>query len=305
MSGGKPAVKEAKDHKSAAFVAKKLNDVKIEPIKQKGGSAKPVKGAKLFPEPYANIAIMAKKKSGKTTVVKKIIEECATKDTQVLVFCASFHKDKNWLAIQEWCDEHDVAIEGYTSLVVDGENKLEAELGDLKADPKEKGKPAAKPAAVNAYIEIDDEVGFIKAPAAAEKPPEEAKKPKSKFQPLDYIFVFDDIGDELKDKTIAQLLKTNRHWKSKVIVSTQYITDVAPAARRQFDYWLLFPKLSPQNLNMVRLSAGVPLEEEEFLDLYNQATAERYNFLYVDTQDVTYRHNFSTSLNPRASAAAE
>ena len=104
---------------------------------------------------------------------------------------------------------------------------------------------------------------------------------------------------------MAQLLKTNRHWKAKVIVSTQYITDIAPAARRQFDYWLLFPKLSPQNLAMVRLSAGLPLDEQEFIDLYNIATKDRYNFLYIDTNNVEYRHNFSVALTPHESAAAK
>src|SRR5690349_11275763 len=102
----------AKDAMTAAYDAKKLNNVKIEPLQQKGAGVKPAKGAALFAEPYANIAIMAKKKSGKTTVVKTIIQHCATKETQVLVFCSSFHKDKNWLAIQEWCDEHEVLIEG-------------------------------------------------------------------------------------------------------------------------------------------------------------------------------------------------
>lgn len=293
------AMAVAADEKKMAFQAKKLNNVKIKPIEQKGGAAKPVKGADLFAEPYANIAVLAKKKSGKTTVVKTIIERCATKDTRVLVFCASFHKDKNWLSIQEWCEDNDIDIQGFTSIVVEGENKLNAELEMLKF-AKEKDKKKSEEPTQN-LVEIDEELGFVKMPVEEKVPAPDMKPPrKSRYQPLDFIFVFDDIGDELKDKTVAQLLKTNRHWKSKVIVSTQYITDLAPASRRQFDYWLLFAKLSPANLEMVRLSAGLPLEEKEFLALYNQATKERYSFLYIDTNDVVYRRNFDTELSPPA-----
>ena len=293
---------DKKDHKEPAkFLAKKLGNggaLQIKPIQQKGGGAKPAKGAEIFEEPYANVGVLAKKKSGKTTVIKHIIERCATKDTTVLVFCSSFHKDKSWLAIQEWCDDHEIPIEGFTSLIVDGSNKLEEELGDLKAEPSkdEKKKKVPEP---KQYIEVDEEFGFVEVQKAPEAAPA-VRKRQSKFAPLDYIFVFDDLGDELRDKTVAQLLKTNRHWKAKVIVSTQYITDLAPASRRQFDYWLLFSKLSPKNLNMVRESAGLDLEEDEFVNLYNQATKRPYDFLYIDTRDMTYRCKFDTALAPAA-----
>ena len=288
-----------KDEKTdTKFSTKKLNDVKAEPIKQKGGSKKPAKGEKLFPEPYANICIMAKKKSGKTTVVKKIIEDCATKNTIVIVFCSSFHKDASWRAIEEWCDDHEIPIEGHTSLFdSDKNNLLEQELGDLK-EPKDDEKKAKAPP-IKRYIEIDDEHGFVEVlePVADAEP-----KPKreTKFTPLDYIFVFDDIGDELRHKTVSQLMKTNRHWKCKVVVSTQYMTDLAPSARRQFDYWLLFAKLSRQNLNVMRVSAGLDLEEDEFVELYSKATAKPYDFLYVDTRDMTYRIKFDTAIIPQS-----
>ena len=289
----------------AGFKAKRINNVEVKPIEQKGGAAKkPAKGAELFTEPYANICCLAKKKSGKTTVVKAIIEKCATKGTKVLVFCASFNKDKNWKAITEWCDDHEVEIEGFESLKDEhGTDILGERLWEFKQSDKKEEKKKHKPEPEKVYVEMDDvDVGYMRVPgaaAAAAAPAEpEKKKKQSKYAPLEWIIIFDDVGGEIRAKSVNELLKTNRHWKSKVIVSTQYVTDLEPAARRQFDYWLLFPKLSLKNLEMVRESAGLPLEEEQFVDLYHAGTPAPYNFLYVDTNELEYRRKFNVQLMP-------
>ena len=45
------------------------------------------------------------------------------------------------------------------------------------------------------------------------------KKPKKISQK--YLIIFDDISTELTNPHVSQLLKTNRHYKSKVIISSQ------------------------------------------------------------------------------------
>ena len=50
------------------------------------------------------------------------------------------------------------------------------------------------------------------------------EKPERKTKKIvpEYIFVFDDMSDELQNKNIATLLKKHRHFKTKIICSSIY-----------------------------------------------------------------------------------
>ncbi|EGG20060.1 hypothetical protein DFA_07177 [Cavenderia fasciculata] len=72
----------------------KINNVIVEPIKLPQ-PPKNVKGSELFNQLNANILVCAPKNSGKTVVIKKIIDECTNKQTNVLIFCATVHNDHN------------------------------------------------------------------------------------------------------------------------------------------------------------------------------------------------------------------
>src|SRR4051812_31180254 len=67
------------------------------------------------------------------------------------------------------------------------------------------------------------------------------KKPKpQKHVAPDIIFVLDDLSTELRYKSVATLLKSNRHYRCKVILSSQYLHDLEPQSIAQLDYMLLF-----------------------------------------------------------------
>ena len=46
---------------------------------------------------------------------------------------------------------------------------------------------------------------------------EPIERKQKKFSP-EYVFIFDDLGNDLRNRSITQLLKTSRHYKAKVIV---------------------------------------------------------------------------------------
>ena len=113
---------------------RKINNVEVIPPKlTMRKDPRPVLGERLFEEPYCNIGIIAKKKSGKTIVVSQIIKEKADKDTIVLAFCATVLKDPTWIAIRKWCDAKGIRFEGHSTLKegkIDYLAELLKKLGD-------------------------------------------------------------------------------------------------------------------------------------------------------------------------------
>ena len=126
---------------------------------------------------------------------------------------------------------------------------------------------------------------------------ENEKKPR-KYTP-EYFIIMDDLSNEIRHPSVGHLLKRNRHFRSKVIISSQYLHDLPPGSIQQLDYILLWPGIphkttGPENKlkkihNSLDLSISYPLFEK----LYDNATEEKYNFLYVDIRNEKYRHNFN------------
>ena len=231
-----------------------INEVKVRPIKVPQIGDGKFKGLDLFSEPYANIFLVGRKKSGKSSTIFKILQECCGKRTVVVIFCSTLHKDASWIHMQEWMDKKGIKHIGYTSL----ESHLQDLLDFLKRDNKE------------------DDDATAKAP--------------------EYMFIFDDIGGEIREKSVNELLKTNRHFKAKVIISSQNLKDIQPAARRQIDAWLLFPKLSVKVLADVHEAADLPITVDQFSLMYHQATEQPYHFLYFSSAGNDYRINFNEKI---------
>ena len=103
--------------KVPGFSTKKLNNevVKEVPLLE-AIDTRPVKGAALFPEIYANVFLCAKKKSGKTSCVYKIVKKCAGPKTKIVVFCSTLHKDKSWATIRALAEKRKWPFVGHTSL---------------------------------------------------------------------------------------------------------------------------------------------------------------------------------------------
>jgi hypothetical protein len=117
------------------------------------------------------------------------------------------------------------------------------------------------------------------------------RKPK-KLSP-EYIFIFDDLGNDLRHQSITQLFKTSRHYKAKVIVSSQYIHDLSNSCIKNLDYTLIFKSFNREKLLVLFEALDLSIDFELFEQLYLDATAEPFNFLYVDSRENTYRKNFN------------
>jgi hypothetical protein len=120
-----------------------------------------------------------------------------------------------------------------------------------------------------------------------------AKRPKEKAPKI--IFVMDDLSGELKSPSVTELLKKNRHFKCKVLLSSQYWNDISLPGRKQIDYALLFRGLlqSMDKLEEIYKNIDLAVPFETFVAIYRLCTAEKFNFMWIDVVNSEFRKNFS------------
>ena len=118
------------------------------------------------------------------------------------------------------------------------------------------------------------------------------KARKSKYQVCDYMIIFDDLSGELKSKSIVELLKKNRHYRTKIILSSQYMNDLKPECRKQIDLFLIFKGFNSKKLEEIHRDCDSSVPLETFIEVYKQATEKLYSFLFIETREDTLRMNF-------------
>ena len=124
------------------------------------------------------------------------------------------------------------------------------------------------------------------------KPPKEVienqeeksvKKRKSRKLSHEIIFIFDEQGSLLRNQKVTDLLKKNRHYKTKVIISSQYIHDLQPGALKQLDYMIVFGGQPEDKLKLIHKHLDLSFSFDMFHNIYKQATSKCFSFLYIYT----------------------
>lgn len=278
------------------FELEKINNYRVQLPKVGSGKGLKWKGKDLLEVQYWNFAIIGKKKSGKTSLIYTLIKNFCTKKTIVLFFVSTFNKDKSYDIIREYLEKKGIQFHGFTELKTDGvdnvQSFIEANKGD-KEDESDEEKEDEKEVKIN----VGCNFGPSSAAAAKKEPP---KKPKKKIDP-DYLLVFDDLSEELRSKSITALCKKNRHFKCKIILSSQSVKDLMPATWAQVDYVALFRHLNEESIESVWKRLQPYMNSEQFWGLYNEVTNEPRkdglnNFLIFDRDDETFRVNLDKKI---------
>jgi hypothetical protein len=279
------------------FETKRVSDQTIKVHKLKDNQLEP-KGKDWFSIVYSNIFLLAKKHSGKTTIIENILKKCSGVNTQFLFIASTINKDPSWIRIVKyWSKSHDVDY--YDELFDDeGNNIIDNFINEQKSIAEEnvqsgEGVKKIQPNQPiyqfkpnnNRLIKRINQIGGQlenKVEKQLENQVDNLEKKKSKLIIYpEFIIVIDDMGDMMRNPSIAQLLKTNRHYKAKVILSGQNITDLAPSSIRQLDYCLVFQKQPDEKILKLRENLGLTISKEDFLELYKNATEKPYSFLYI------------------------
>lgn len=278
---------------------KRVNQENIKPVRfvEEEKDKRPVKGADIFPEIYSNIFFCARKKSGKSCAIYHIIDKCSTTETRVIAFVSTLNRDPTWKAIQDLCEEKKIDFTGYTSIKDEStkEDILDTIVTALQVmhEDRKNGKADETSQPHNqqgkGIILTQDD---IPRRTKSGKP----KKPKEKAPEI--IFVFDDLSGELHAPSVTTLLKKNRHFKCKVLISSQYWNDISLPGRKQIDYVLLYRGLSESldKLNEIYKNCDLAVTFDVFLALYRFATASNFHFLYIDVFNSGFRKDFTHQL---------
>jgi hypothetical protein len=88
----------------------------------------------MIPELYANIYLVAHKKSGKTTCMFNILKECSDKDTKLVFFGATIYNDDSYKEIFKYFKKRGNPIVKYTSIVEDKVDRLKMLVDSLKGE---------------------------------------------------------------------------------------------------------------------------------------------------------------------------
>lgn len=283
-------------HKVSDATVKHRDAVKID---------KPVKGSDWFPEPYANIFLLAKKQSGKTTLIENILERTAGKRTQFIFVVSTIHKDPTWKRIVETWEEKGHDVYAYDDLYDGKENVIQdfidtqKEEGELELEQEENAK---KMSGSGVSTRPPPPIKFKITPTIpmvvqnmqdGGKSTPKPRKERSLYP--EWCIVLDDLGKGMRDQAVEQLLKTNRHFKSKVILSSQDLHDLTPASIRNLDYVLAFGRVPAEKMEKLRENLLLDIEPSQFAALYEDATRDKFNFLYISRSGGTdrFRKNFN------------
>ena len=281
----------AATEKVSKLATKKINNVKCQMIpSDREEDKRPIKGYEMIPNLYANIFLCAKKNKGKTTVIWNIINRCAGRDTAIVAFVSTLNNDTSWIKIREKCEERGLPFIGFTGIMSPDGDQLEALIESLQKKAGEEVESKDEKESVGIPGTTIIEYMPTPSPSAgsgSSKPPR-----RLPYRAPEYMIIMDDLSSELKKQSVAALLKKNRHFKTKVIISSQWLNDLPPEALRQINIMCLFQGFSISKLEEFHKKANLGIPLIDFVDMYNDATKEPYGFLYVDTDTGVYRNKF-------------
>ena len=265
---------------------KEINKISIKPVVHLALESHQILGYDYFPTLYSNIYICSRRRSGKTTLIYNILKHCVNKRTNVVFFCSTIHRDTTYKLILEMLEKRGINVMTYDHFLNGKENLLTGIIEELNNDLEAKEQEKIK----KDNDKLDPKPILHLFPK--DEPTERKERKPKKLSP-EYVFIFDDLGNDLRHASITQLFKTSRHYKAKVIVSSQYIHDLSNSCIKNLDYTLIFKSFNREKLLVLFEALDLSIDFEQFEQLYLDATAKPFNFLYVDSRDNTYRRNFN------------
>jgi len=243
-------------------------------------NSKPQKwrGDKIFNVRYWVTLILGKRKSGKSTLIYTLLTNFVTKKMVVLFFVPTFYKDDTYAVMREWLDKKGVAYRGFTDVIEDGVNQIDEFMkvnhGMDETQEKEKEE--------------------IKCPFVKFNDPAPRKKLDKPLPPPEYFLIFDDISNLLKNKSVCLLIKNSRHYRAKIILSTQSVVDISPQIYGQTDYLCMMKNLNRDSLEKIYERIEPPLDSlEEFEQLYHTVTNNKHDFLLFSRENDEFGINLS------------
>ncbi len=110
---------------------KQINNIHIAPVVHLAIKEEEIRGYDYFTNLYANIDVCAKRKSGKSTLIYNILNNCTGRRTNVVFFCSTINRDDTYKRILEMLEKQKIKTVCYDHFIQEKENILNTILREL------------------------------------------------------------------------------------------------------------------------------------------------------------------------------
>jgi hypothetical protein len=271
---------------------KTLNNIVIKPLVNTNNlDESKIKGGKYIPEVTPVVYICSRRKSGKTSVFAEINRKTTDKKTTFWLFVPTARVDPSWVQIIQILRDRGNTVNVFDSFMEGKTNILDEIITDLSSPEVEEDKPSVT-MTLQSVGTIHPKIVY---PGSDEKEKRKYEYKPKKEAPL-HCFCVDDNAGELKNTALLSLCKKNRHLKCSVYISSQYCNDLLPQTLKQVSFTILFRSHTREKLEHIHKMLDLSIDLEKFFDIYDYATSEAFNFLFIDMKNQTFRKNFSKEL---------
>lgn len=244
----------------------KINNLEVKPFINKK-KQKNILHKDLINIQYWCSILVGKKGSGKTSVWGNLILQTAIpKFTIIRIFSTTIQTDETMINILKTFEK----------------NKIEVELYDNLYNEKKEN------ILTKQFNEIQNEVEDLSKSIE-----------KSTISPVFYIYIIDDMSDVLRSKELGKFITRHRHIKSCICLSSQFYFHYSPEIRYNLNLLLIFGDIGLDVLKQIYNEKvnSKSLTFDKFLELYEDITKEKYNFMYINSDNLEIRKNFNYKIN--------
>lgn len=280
-----------------------LNNFKIKPIKGTGHqNEQNIRGKDLFDTPYANIAIIGPKAHGKTTIIYNIVEEICYKNN-VLIFSPTVHNDPSYKSmIKMLTDKKKCNVLSFDNFIDSktGVNHIKELVNLLEVKEKEKE-------IVKKIEKLEEKLpvcNFGDPPKKLEKPKEDKPEKPTKAKPLtaEYVIIYDDLGNHMRDSSLYDFIIRNRHYKCTNIMALHNAVNILPGTWNNINYILCLANIPEEKFLKIQEESDIKYPGENkknpiLYEAYKKATSEKYSFLYINRDTRELRKNFNKKID--------
>ncbi len=310
---------------------RKAKEIQWDIPKTKNETEKKFKGSDLLPYRWFNIYICAKRRSGKTVTIYNLLKKFAKSNTVVLFFVSTIYNDENYDAMRKFLDQKQIPYEEHTSIRDEaGQNQVRAFIRVLQEEKAaeqatkamQRNAKKMRPENILHYTDLGAQSvwferpreKFVELPDEKERPQvwkserdllntayerterEDAampkKVPKKPKEDPEYIIIFDDLGDELRDRAVVELMKRSRHFRCKVIVSSQNLFDLPSQGINQLSYAIIFKNMPLDKVEKMREKLTLDIPPDKMTKLYLEHTKKPFDFILLDILKDQIRYKF-------------
>ncbi len=239
---------------------------------------KPFRGSDWIPTKFPNCYACSLKGSGKTTVLINILHHMMGKNTKIILCSPTASLDPTWKSTIKKLEDSGRSVTVFDGITEDKNNFIDDFLQMAKEDASEDTVEDTVILQRRGGLDIN---GSTVGGAVTKIVIPAVKVKVIKYDTPEYIIILDDCGNETRNKAVTQLMKTNRHYKTLVLIASQHLNDLQPAAIKQLQYIFLFARFSLDKLEDLYKTLDLSINWDKFLSLYKDATADKYGFLYI------------------------